>query len=189
MKLLPLDTPEVLETAANWLAQKENRQWLELWTGKQAVITPALLKIMVQGERHFLRVYTGDSDDIPIGIAGLSNIDRACMTANFWGAAGEKSFRSRGYGTLAGSKFLTLAFRDLGLHAINTWVVDHNPSLRLVERLHFRFIGRQRQCHMIDGRLYDRLLFDLLASEHREFDEKRWRRLERGKQDVAIEDR
>src|SRR5258708_3355357 len=79
--------------------------------------------------------------------------------------------------TLASSKFMTLGFRDLGLHAINTWVVDHNPSLRIIERLGFRFIGRQRQCHYIDGQLYDRLLFDLLASEPRELDEERWRRI------------
>jgi hypothetical protein len=29
-------------------------------------------------------------------------------------AVGEKSFRNRGYSTVASSKFLTLAFRDLG---------------------------------------------------------------------------
>ena len=71
---------------------------------------------------------------------------------------------------------MTLAFRDLGLYAINTWSVDHNPSLRTIERLGFRFIGRQRQCHYIDGQLHDRLLFDLLASEHRELpdDRRRW---------------
>jgi len=94
---------------------------------------------------------------------------------------GEKSFRNRGYSTFASSKFLTLAFRDLGLHAINTWAVDHNQSLRIIERLGFRFIGRQRQCHYIDGRLYDRLTFDLLASEHRELvDDQRHRRARSG---------
>jgi RimJ/RimL family protein N-acetyltransferase len=84
------------------------------------------------------------------------------------GVIGEKSFRSRGYATFAGSRFLTLAFRDFGLHTVNTWVADHNPSLRLMERLNFRFIAGQRQCHCIDGRLYDRLLFDLVAVEHKE---------------------
>jgi RimJ/RimL family protein N-acetyltransferase len=70
-------------------------------------------------------------------------------------------------------------FRDLGLHTVNTWVVEHNPSLRIIERLGFRLIGRQRQSHCIDGRAYDRLLFDLLASEHRETDAGRWQRSER----------
>jgi RimJ/RimL family protein N-acetyltransferase len=81
--------------------------------------------------------------------------------------------------SLATSKFLTLAFRDLGLRAINTWIVDRNPSLRSLQRLNFRFIGRQRQCHIIDGRPHDRLLFDLLAAEHRELDEERWLRIEK----------
>src|SRR5690242_9777974 len=162
MKLLPLDTPEIIERAAGWLAQKENYKWLDFGGGKQ-IVTPALLKVMAQRDSHFLRVYTTNRDDTPIGIVGLNNVDRVSRTATFWGAAGDKSFRNRGYGTLAASKFLALAFRELGLHSINTWVVDHNSSLRIVgDRLNYRFIGRQRQCHNIDGELYDRLLFDLL---------------------------
>jgi hypothetical protein len=73
---------------------------------------------------------------------------------------------------------MSLAFRELGLRSINTWVVEGNPSLRLVERLGFRFVGCLRQCHIIDGCAYDRLLFDLLASEHTELDEERWERVE-----------
>ena len=177
MKLLPLDTPEIIELAAGWLAQKENYQWLDFGGGRQ-IITPAVLKIMAQRETHFLRVWTSDRDDTPIGIVGLNNVDRASRTATFWGVAGDKSFRNRGSGTRAASKFLSLIFRELGLHSINTWVVENNPSLRIGDRLNYHFIGRQRQCHCIDGRLYDRLLFDLLASEHRELEDDRWHRLE-----------
>jgi RimJ/RimL family protein N-acetyltransferase len=188
MKLLPLNRPEHIELVASWLARKENHQWLDFGNGRQRV-TPALLKIMAQRETHFMRVYALDRDDIPLGICGLNSVDRTFKSATFWGASGEKSFRNRGYGTLAGSKFLTLAFRDLGLHTINTWVVEHNPSLRITERLGFRFVGRQRQCHYIDGRPYDRLLFDLLASEHRELDEERWHRIERSHREAVYEER
>jgi hypothetical protein len=87
MKLLPLDTPELLELAASWLARKENYQWLDFGNGRQPV-TPALLKIMAQRETHFLRVYTSDRDDIPIGIVGLNSVDRSLKTAMFWGRAG-----------------------------------------------------------------------------------------------------
>ena len=188
MKLLPLDRPELFELVAGWLARKENHQWLDFGNGRQ-IITPALLKIMAQRETHFLRAFTSDRDDIPIGIVGLNSVDRTFKTAMFWGVSGEKSFRNRGYSTFASSKFLTLAFRDLGLHAINTWAVDHNPSLRTIERLGFRFIGRQRQCHYIDGQLHDRLLFDLLASEHRKLDEERWRRSESSHREAVCEER
>src|ERR1043166_1335687 len=166
MKLLPLATSEILDLVAGWLAQKENYQWLDFGNGRQ-IVTPALLKIMAQRDTHFLRAYSGDRDDRPIGIVGLNSVDRVFKTGTLWAVAGEKSFSNRGYVSLASSKFLTLAFRDLGLHVVNTWIVDRNPSVRSLERLNFRFIGRQRQCHTIDGRPYDRLLFDLLGSEHR----------------------
>jgi RimJ/RimL family protein N-acetyltransferase len=184
MKLLPLDTPEIIELVAGWLARKENHQWLDFGNGRQS-FTPTLLKIMAQQETHFMRVYTSDRDDTPIGIVGLTHVDRAFKTAMLWGVSGDKSFRNRGNSTIAGSKLMTLAFRDLGLHAVSTWAVDRNPSLRTIERLGFRYIGRQRQCHYIDGRLYDRLLFDLLASEHRELDEARWHRNERSQREAS----
>jgi RimJ/RimL family protein N-acetyltransferase len=188
VKLLPLDRPELLELVAGWLARKENYQWLDFGNGRQ-IITPTLLKIMAQRETHFLRAFTSDREDIPIGIVGLNSVDRTFKTAMFWGAVGEKSFRNRGYSTVASSKFLTLAFRDLDLHAINTWAVDGNPSRRTIERLGFRFIGRQRQCHYIDGRLYDRLMFDLLASEHRELEDDRRHRTERSHRQADCETR
>jgi RimJ/RimL family protein N-acetyltransferase len=170
IELLALDTPRSIELAASWLAQKENYQWLDFGNGRQ-LVTPALLTIMAQRETHLMRLYTSGKDDIPIGIVGLNDVRRAFRTATLWGVAGEKSFRNRGFANLAASKFLSLAFRELGLRSVNTWVVDHNPSLRSVERLHFRFIGRQRRCHVIDGRPFDRLLFDLLAEEHKELNE------------------
>jgi len=170
MKLLPLDTPELVFLAAEWLARKENYQWLDFGS----IVTPALLKIMAQRDR-------------PIGIVGLNSVDRAFKTGTLWAVAGEKSFSNRGYVSLASSKLLTLAFRDLGLHVVDTWIVDRNPSVRSLERLNFRFIGRRRQCHIIDGRPYDRLLFDLLATEHRELDEERWHRIERPHQETVCE--
>src|SRR5438093_12839782 len=69
----------------------------------------------------------------------------------------------------ASAAMLTLAFEELGLAAVNAWTVETNiPAQRVLEALHFRCIGRQRQCHYIDGRPLDRLLFDLLATEHRD---------------------
>src|SRR5688572_30918684 len=184
MKLLPLDRPEFFELAAGWLARKENHQWLDFGNGRQH-FTPTLLKVMAQQPTHFMRLYTSDRDDTPVGIVGLTRVDRVFRTAMFWGVCGEKSFRYRGMSNFASSKLMTIAFRDLGLHSVNTWAVEHNPSIRVIERLGFRLIGRQRQCHEIDGRLYDRLLFDLLASEHRELDEAHSRRGERRRREAV----
>lgn len=167
MKLKPLDSPELVELAAGWLSQKENNQWLDFGDGKRT-LTPAWLKIMTQRDTQVLRVFTLDDDETPIGIAGLSEINHHFKTARLWVVLGEKSLQMRGHGRRATSAILTVAFRDLGLQAVNTWVVEGNPSLKIAQRLNFTFIGRQRQCHYIDGRPYDRLWFDILAAEHKE---------------------
>ena len=166
MKLRPLATPADFELAAGWLQRKENSQWLDFGAGQR--VTPALLRIMTQRDTHYIRLYSRDCEDAPIGIVALSHVDRNMRTGALWGVAGEKSFRCRGWGARAASRLLTLAFQELGLHSVSTWIVAHNPSQRGAARLGFRYVGRQRQCHFIDGQPYDRLLFDLLASEHRE---------------------
>lgn len=163
MRLRPLLTAADFELAASWLQRKENNQWLDFGNGRQG-ITPALLRIMAQRDTHFIRLYTQPGDDRPIGIVALNNVDRHMRTGTLWVVAGH-----RGWARFATSRLLTLAFQELGLHSVNTWIVAHNPSRRGVASLGFRFVGRQRQCHFIDGQPYDRLLYDLLASEHREF--------------------
>lgn len=166
MKLLPIDSSEMIEVVAGWISDKENYQWLEFGDGGGGV-SPAWLKIMVQRKTEAIRVFTPDYDDNPIGVIALTNIRRNFKTADIWAAVGDRSFRARGYATRATSEMLTYGFEELGLHAITAVIVDGNPSVRIVERLGFHFIGRQRQCHYIDGQPRDRLLFDLLASEHK----------------------
>lgn len=167
MQLRPLDSPDLIRLVADWLAVKENYQWLDFGDGKQS-LTPEWLKIMTQRDTDVLRVYTSDDSDAPIGVVGLDHINRHFKTARIWVVAGDKSFRARGLATRAVSQMLTLAFQELGLRAVYSWVVEGNPSARMAPRLNFKLIGRQRQCHYIDGRPYDRLWFDLLASEHHE---------------------
>jgi RimJ/RimL family protein N-acetyltransferase len=166
MKLLPLSSAELIELVAGWLDRPDNYKWLDFGNGVQRV-TPITLKIMTQRDIHVFRAYTADHGDAPVGVVGLTNVDRHFKTASIWAVLGNKRFG--GCTTQACSRMLTCGFTELGLHAVNAWTVETNiPAQRVLERLHFKYIGRQRQCHYIDGRPYDRLLFDLLASEHQE---------------------
>lgn len=169
MILRPMESAEDYELAAGWLQLRENNQWLDFGGPRQGV-TPALLKIMAQRQTSFIRLFSPFGDEAAIGMVALNNVDRNMRTGSLWAVAGDKSFRFRGLTQIAASRLLTVAFQELGLHTVNTWTVEHNVSVRSVLRLGFRFVGRQRQCHFIDGQPYDRLLFDLLASEHRELE-------------------
>lgn len=166
MKLLPLDRPELIELVAGWLAKPENSKWLDFGNGVQ-VLTPIMLKLMAQRDIQVLRAYTanGENGDLPVGVVGLTNVDRNFKTASLWAVLGNK--RYGGCTTEACRKMLTLAFTELGLAAVNAWTLETNRAAqRVLEVLHFQYVGRLRQCHCVDGQRFDRLLYDLLASDH-----------------------
>ncbi len=105
--------------------------------------------------------------DVPIGIVALRDLSPNFKSAMLWYVLGDKTCSRHGYTTRAVRKLLHFGFADLGLEAVNAWTVEANiPSIRVLERNNFRLIGRLRSCHEIDGQKFDRLLFDLLASEH-----------------------
>ena len=167
MELLPLEKPEFIQLAAQWLGREENYKWLDFGDGAQA-LSVVSLRIMSQRDLHVLRVFTPDDSDLPIGIVALSDIRRYSKTAgSLWMVLARKRYAS--YAARAVSKLLTFGFGELGLEAVSAWTVESNlAGRRLLERLRFRYVGRQRRRHWIDGRAYDRLLYDLLAREHRE---------------------
>jgi RimJ/RimL family protein N-acetyltransferase len=165
MQLKPLDSPELIRLVAGWLAEKENYQWLDFGDGRQ-LVSPEWLKIAMQRGTMVLRVFTSDRDDTPIGVVALTNVNQHFKTALYWVVLGDRGYAGQGYASRATAAMLTLGFRELGLRAIHTWIVDGNPSIAVARRVKFRPFGTQRACHYIDGRAYDRLWFDLLASEH-----------------------
>ena len=165
MKLLPLDRPELIQLAAQWLGREENYKWLDFGDGVHA-LSRVSLTIMTQRDLHLLRLFTADDSDLPVGLVALSDIRRESKTAgSLWAVLGRK--RYGGYTCRAASKLLTFGFVELGLEAVSAWTVESNVAARRVlEQLKFRYVGRQRRRHWIDGRPYDRLLYDLLAREH-----------------------
>lgn len=168
MDLLPLDASAQFNLVAGWLGQKRIYQWLDFGAGPQP-LHAAMIKIMVLRGEHVLRLFTDDHEHRPIGIVGLSNVNRACRTAMLWEVLGERPYSAKGYAHRAAVAMLSLGFRVVGLKVINAWAVDGNyASLRILRTLGFKPIGRQRQCHCFEGRVHDRLWFDLLAEEYLE---------------------
>jgi RimJ/RimL family protein N-acetyltransferase len=166
MRLKLIDGP-ALDLVASWMARKENYQWLDFGGGVQ-LLSPVNLKIITQRDSHSLRVFTSDTDDTPIGLVALSNIARNFQTASLWYVLGDKGYRGQGYTTRAVSEMLTMGFEELALEGVNAWTVESNePSIQVLTRNHFQLVGRQRRCHWIDARPFDRLLFDVLRTDHK----------------------
>jgi RimJ/RimL family protein N-acetyltransferase len=166
MALKQIEAAEI-PLVAGWLGEPRNYQWLDFGRGVQQIDSVAL-RIMLQRDIHLLRTFTADGNDSrPVGIVGLSDINRNFGTATIWAVLGEKQYGRRGLTTPALRELLSIAFDELGLAAVNAWTLENNRrGQRILDQLKFRLIGRQRSCHVMDGRRYDRLWYDLLAEEY-----------------------
>jgi RimJ/RimL family protein N-acetyltransferase len=153
-----------LETIAGWLALPRVAKWLDF--GTERPLTALALKYAIaQGSKRLFTYAPGEAH-APIGVVGLSSIHPRFRTALLWYALGEQHFAGRGLTGRAGAEVVRIGFHELDLRAIHAWVVDGNEaSVRILENIGFRRIGRQRQCHTIEGQRRDRLLFDIVPDE------------------------
>ena len=165
VNLLRIDNAN-LGLVSGWMGQEENYQWLDFGGGSHP-LDPVALRVMTQRDSHLLRLFTAAGGEAPIGLVAFSNLNRAFKTALLWYGLGDKAYGGKGCTTRAVAQLLALGFRELRLEAVHAWAVEANrASIRVLERNHFRLIGRQRRCHYVNGRPCDRLLFDLLYSEY-----------------------
>ncbi len=166
MHLKQLKTSD-LETVSFWLSQEKNYQWLDFGNGTQKISAP-VLKLMLQRKIHELRLFTSDESDDPIGLVALSDIDHKFRSAVLWYVLGNTSEARKKYTSRAAGEMIDIGFRKLNLNSIYAWTLEHNIGGRkVIENNNFRYIGKRRQCHYINGNAYDRLLYDLLNSEYK----------------------
>lgn len=145
-----------------WLTAKENTKFLDSFFQNESIRDEQLaIFLMRRDKRTFLVL----CDGIPVGVMGLTNINKTNRSAEIWSVIGDCNYRRKGVFSIAFIQTLQRAFSDLGLHSVNVWATDGNPTIRIFQKLGFTCIGRQRECHLQDGLFKDRILFDILDSE------------------------
>jgi RimJ/RimL family protein N-acetyltransferase len=165
MELRPLAASEI-GVVAGWLNQRENYEWVGCANGLP-IISPARLEQMTHNEKHCLMVYGFNGAEKPWGLVALSNIDKIFQTSLLWYVLGNKEFACYGHTSYAVYRLLRIGFFKLGLRAIHAWTVDVNlPSIRVLQKNGFRYIGKQKSCHVIDGTQTERLQFELISAEY-----------------------
>jgi hypothetical protein len=162
--LRPL-TPKNLDFVVRCLQDPLIYKWLDFGGGRQCLTVPEL-RVFMTSPINFVRV-VHVPDGQPHAFFCFQGLTGGFGTAMLWGvrAIVRPPFRSRAdYET---RRILQVGFEELGLHSVNTWAVECNHvSLKVIRRVGFREIGRQRSCHVIDGVRYDRIHFDMLAKEY-----------------------
>lgn len=102
----------------------------------------------------------------PIGNCGLFDVDLRHRRAQVGIMIGASEMRGRGYGTEAMRLLLDFAFIALGLHSVMLSVYAYNPAAyRSYQKAGFREIGRRREARWYNGRFWDEIFMDVLASE------------------------
>lgn len=156
---------EDIKTIKPWLTDKENAKWLDSFFQNEKLTDEQLaLFLMKRDKKTYMVLYQG----VPVGIAGLTEIDEINQSAHIWDLLGNKAYRKRGIIKAANMLVWKKAFFELNLHSVNSWITEDNVFTGVMRTHPMKTIGRQRECHMVDGVLKDRILFDLLKDE---FDE------------------
>jgi RimJ/RimL family protein N-acetyltransferase len=107
----------------------------------------------------------GEGGARPIGLIAFDTVDGEDGVANMWYLIGEGEFRGRGVAAEAITRLLDE--NPLGLVTVTAWVGEPNTaSIHCLEKAGFRTVGRVTAAYHVEGRRYDRVLFEkLLARE------------------------
>ncbi len=153
-------TAEHVATVAAWLSHPEINRWLTSdWRGR--VVDPVVLGVAMRNKRN--RFFLVRHQGRPCGLVALADWDAVDRIAMVWYVLGAREMGGRGIATGALRLLVDTAFHELGIEALNAWIVDGNgASRRVLEKAGFREAGRLRSAALRDGVRADRIYFDLV---------------------------
>lgn len=116
-------------------------------------------------DARFFTIYSLP-DYQPVGTVNLHQINHRHHKANLGIMIGEPGMRGQGLGTEAVELVVDFGFHAMGLH--NIWLTTYDFNIagqRAYLKAGFKEVGRRRQCRYLNGRFWDEIHFDLLATE------------------------
>lgn len=117
---------------------------------------------------YLMSIISLDNDEV-IGNIELHDINYVHRCATLGIMIGENENRSKGYGTEAICLLLDFAFNYLNLNNVSLTVLECNHrAIRCYQKVGFKEYGRRRMCRYINGKYYDSICMDILASEFKE---------------------
>lgn len=167
--------------AAAWFsARSRNGSWTAPWDGTrpddaaeegfsfEQMVSRFNAEARAGRALPWLITWTEQPDDVPV-LAGQMTISGIAWGSARWGMAGywvDRDLAGRGIAPTALAMAGDHMFATLGLHRLEVAIRPENAkSLRVVEKLGFRFEGERPAYMHVDGAWRDHLMFALHAEE------------------------
>lgn len=160
----------------------ENRSWLRRWEASSPNGTgPSDVRAGIRSLQNSARAGVGmpfivEVDGVLAGQLNVSQITYGSLSSATIGYWVSQRVAGRGVMPTAVALATDHCFRSAGLHRMEICIRPENePSLRVVQKLGFRYEGLRRRYIHIDGDWRDHFCFALVAEEVREGVLHRWR--------------
>ena len=169
VSLRPIRVRDARELESVLLA---NREWLQPWEatspggGGRWDVRGGIRSLLAQASAHtalpFVIAYEGRFAG-QLTVSGISYGALSSATLGYWVA---REFAGKGLATVATAMATDHCLQGLGLHRMEVCIRPENAkSLRVVEKLGFRYEGLRRRYIHIDGDWRDHFCFALTVDE------------------------
>lgn len=160
-----------------------NRRWLQRWEAQlpgtrppSSFDTKATIRSLLEGARNNTGMpFAIEVDGEFAGQLNVSGITWGAMQGGMLGYWVAERFAGHGVTPIATALVTDYCLSDGGMHRIEVCIRPENaPSLRVVEKLGFRYEGLRKRYIFIDGDWRDHLCFALVREELTEPVLQRW---------------
>lgn len=158
-------SPQWAWIVTEWLINSRNKNEIKIGMNDQVIDPLAFRHMSNDPGNRFYFIFEENSRQ-PFGMIALSEINMHSKTARMWYVLSSVNSTYIKNLTDAAHQIACLGFSELGLESIHAWTLNNDElSKQILINNRFNFIGRRRQCHPENGKLHDRLLYDIVADE------------------------
>lgn len=121
---------------------------------------------IIKGKTLRYYIYLKEQPDIIIGSVNFSRMEHGPFSKVSIGYKFDKTYHKNGYALEACQAAIPVIFSNYNIHRIEARVAPDNlPSIKLLERLHFRFEGIEYESVEVNGHFRDHYRYSLLATD------------------------
>ena len=161
--------PEDSVLISKWFNDADNVKYMSTIVRCMAHSEKSVANDILESDESFERLFMVclEENKMPVGHAGIDDIDFNDKRAEIFCLIGEKAEQGKGYGCQAISLLLDYGFNNLSLNSLfATSAVENKASISILEKLGFRKIGIRREYNNIGGRYVDEAFFDITRKDY-----------------------